>query len=293
MDLNLDMVDRIHIDAANKPKLTIARHNEDWVLKSYGDMPANDNLVKNFVNYLRLMKISGFVSDVASDLPNYGLDKPQLRVTFSSYASENTAESTAGEAPILSLDFGKSDGDLVYARLESEPYVVSIPKNLFDAISPDPVYWQDLAVFKYKPEEIVSLEIKRNGETIALERGENGAWKLKIGQGTLNQTSIQSLLNTLAPLHAAESLGSSTTGLGFEKPSLVISFTTSGKKTGKLTLGTSTAAKMWNAEAQGRAGAFLISQPDYGALSADLIETAPEASPSPAEAPSNAPAGVQ
>ena len=125
LELNLDMVDRIHIDAAGKPKLTIARKGEDWVLKSDGDLPANNNLVKAFVAYLRAVKVASFVSDVATDLPKYGLDKPQLRITFSSYASENTAESAAGEDTILSLALGKTEGNLVYARLESEPYVVS------------------------------------------------------------------------------------------------------------------------------------------------------------------------
>ena len=284
MELNLDMVDRIHIEAANKPKLTIARKGEDWILKTYGDVAANSSLVKNFVNYLRSMKVSGFVSDVASDLPKYGLDKPPLRVTFSSYASENTAETTAGEDTILSLAFGKTDGDLIYARLENEPYVVSLPRllpgsqmTIFDAISSDPVYWQDVAIFKYKPEEIVSLEITRDGQTIDLERGENAVWKLKQGQGEPNQIEVQSLINTLSSLHAVRTLGSSTSGLGFEKSPLVISFITAGNQTGKLTVGSQNEEAMWNAQAEGRAGAFLIGNPDYQTLRADL--TAPAASP--------------
>lgn len=301
LELNLDMVDRIHIDAANKPKLTIARKGEDWTLKTYGDAPANDSLVKNFVNFLRSVKITAFVSDVASDLPQYGLDKPQLRITFGSYASENTAESMAGEDTIASLAFGKTDGNVVYARLENEPYVVSIPLQLqgsqstiFDAISPDPVYWEDLAIFKYKPDEIVSLQITRDGQSMALERDGSGGWKLKQGQGELNQTSVQSLVNTLAPLRALRSLSSSTSGMGLDKPFLVISFTTSGNKTGKLTIGSPNEESMWNASAEGRGGAFLVSNPDFQALHADLTApTAPESSPPSVAPPSGAPAGVQ
>lgn len=299
LELNLDMVDRIHIEAVGKPELTIGRKGEDWILKSYGDLPANNNLVNAFVTYLRALKVTGFVSDVATDLPKYGLDKPQLRITFSSYASGNTAESTAGEDTILSVALGASEGNAVYARLESEPYVVSIPRlmpdghTIFEAISPDPVYWEDLSIYDFQPEEITSLAITRGGATTALERSGN-TWKLKSGPAALNQVAIESLVNTLAQLHAARSAGSSTTGLGFDKPSLVIAFTTSGKKTGRLTIGSQDDYGMWNAMAGGRAGAFQISGPDYQALQANLSPVAsPAPSPSPAAAPSGAPAGVK
>jgi sugar/nucleoside kinase (ribokinase family) len=45
-------------------------------------------------------QVTKFVEDVASDLPKYGLDKPPLQVTLSSFSSENTAETTAGEHPL-------------------------------------------------------------------------------------------------------------------------------------------------------------------------------------------------
>lgn len=302
LELNLDMVDRIHIEAAGKPKLTIGRKGEDWTLKSFDDLPANNNLVLAFVQYLRSQRITSFVSDVASDLPKYGLDKPPLRVTFTSYASQNTAESAAGEDTILTVAFGKSDGDIVYARLENEPYIVSIPRmlpdgqSIFEAISPDPVYWEDLAIFNYKPEDIASLQITADGRTLSLERSGSAPWKLKQGLGELNQTRVQSLVNTLASLRAARSVGLSTAGLGLEKPSLVIAFTTSTGQSGKLSIGSETSEVMWNAAATGRAGSFLISKPDYQALDADLTAPAePSPSPSPAESPSpsGTPAGVQ
>ena len=40
---------------------------------------------------------------------SYGLDKPQLQLTFSSFASENTAETKAGEEPFATIAFGKDE----------------------------------------------------------------------------------------------------------------------------------------------------------------------------------------
>ena len=44
------------------------------------------------IDALQNERVTKFVEDVASNLPKYGLDKPQLQLTFSSFASENTAE---------------------------------------------------------------------------------------------------------------------------------------------------------------------------------------------------------
>src|SRR5207244_8286899 len=59
-------------------------------------------------------------------------------LTFSSFASENTAETKAGEQPFAGIAFGKGDGDNVYARLTDEPFVVAVRRGLLGQISADP-----------------------------------------------------------------------------------------------------------------------------------------------------------
>jgi len=290
LKLNFDTVDRIHFAPQGRPEITLARKGEDWTLKTSGDATANSALVKKLVTDLLNQQVAAFVTDVTSDLPKYGLDKPQLKVTFSAYASENTAESKAGENPILTLDFGRVEGDVVYARLENEPYVVSVSRRILDSIPSDPVQWRDLAIYKFKPEEITSIEVVRDGQAIAMERGAGNTWKLTKGSGTLNQINVLSLQNLLATLHAVRWTGSATNGLGLEKPAMVFSFATSAKQSGKLTIGAATAENMWNGQAAGIDGAFLVSKPDYDTLRADLLE-APK--PPATTSPSVSQAGVK
>ena len=295
LKLNFDTVDRIHLDAQGRPEITLARKGEDWTLKTSGDAQVNTQLMKKLAADLLNQQVAAFVTDVTSDLPKYGLDKPQLKVTFGAYASENTAESKAGETPILTLDFGRVEGDVVYARLESEPYVVSVSKKILESVPTDPVLWRDLAILKSRPDDITSIEVTRDGQTLAMERGTGNGWKLVKGAGTLNQINVVSLQNLLANLHAVRWTGSATSGLGLEKPAMVFSFGSSGKQSGKLTIGNVTAENMWNAEAAGFDGAFLVSKPDYDTLRADLIEAPkPSATASPgALSPSASPAGVK
>lgn len=293
MALNLDMVDRIHIDAANKPRITLARKLEEWTLKTSGDAPANIVMVATLATALRDLQVTAFVSDVDSDLAKYGLDKPQVKVAFSSYASENTAESKAGEVPIATVDLGKADGAVVYAKIEGEPFIVSVPRSILNSIPADPVLWQDLSIYKLKPADITSLEIMRNGATVALERSGTADWRITKGTGAADKNAVQTLLNTLSTLRAVQWVSSSSAGFGFEKPALVVSFSTADKKSGRLTVGNSTSESMWNAMTDGRNGVFLMSMPDYGALNAEL--TAPAATPSPSPSATGAvtPAGVQ
>src|SRR3954447_16834369 len=110
-------LDRITIEAEGKPKTVLARKNENWTLTSRNGAPANSAEAIRLVDTLNNEQVTKFVEDVASNLGRYGLDKPQLRLTFSSFASENTAETKAGEQPFATIAFGKVEGDSVYARV--------------------------------------------------------------------------------------------------------------------------------------------------------------------------------
>ena len=101
------ILDRITIEAPGKGKTVLARKDENWTIASRNNAPANSGEVRRLIDTLNNEQVTKFVEDVASNLPKYGLDKPQLQLTFSSFASENTAETKAGERPFATVAFGK------------------------------------------------------------------------------------------------------------------------------------------------------------------------------------------
>ena len=225
------------------------------------------------------------MEDVASNLPKYGLEKPQTQLTFSSFASENTAEAKAGEQPFAGIAFGKSEGDNVYARLTDEPFVVAVRRGLLDQISPDLLQWQELSIFKFKPEQIHRLSVTAEKE-LSLERDQNNQWHWLKGSGEINQANVQSLLNALSSLHAVRWLGATTPQHGFGKPQLVIAFTTSpdNKTSHKLSIGAQNNDGTWCGRVDGREGTFAISNADLNTLKLPLAGQ-PTASPSPTTMP--------
>jgi hypothetical protein len=101
-------LDRITIDAPGKGKTVLARKDQNWTIANANNQPANSSEVTRLLNTLENEQVTRFVEDVASDLPKYGLDQPQVQLTFSSFASENTAETQAGEQPFATIASEKS-----------------------------------------------------------------------------------------------------------------------------------------------------------------------------------------
>ncbi len=276
-----DIVDRITLEAAGKEKLVLARQGEEWVRKAPKDLPINSAAANALLSSLKSQQIVEFVADVATDLPKYGLDRPLAKVTLSSFASENTAETRAGEKPIVSVLFGKIEGESVYAKIDDEPFVVSVNRSVLDSIPVDPIQWQPLSLQKIKPEEITRLEVTRAGQpAITLERDKD-KWKLAKGDGYVNQINAQSLINTLCSLRAVRWIGPATPDLGLATPALSVEFKTAAT-TGKLSIGNSDANQSAPASVTGFEGAFELSRPDRGAFELSLVDKPAEPTPQPA-----------
>ena len=278
--IDMDILDRITIDAAGKGKTVLARKAESWTIASRNNQPANAGEVNRLLDLLKNEQVTKFVEDVASDLLKYGLDKPQLQLTFSSFASENTAETTAGEHPFATVAFGKTDGENVYARLGDEPFIVAVRRALLDNIFTDPLQWQELAIFRFKPDEVHKLSVVTDRES-ALIRNANKEWTWVKGSEPINQVNVQSLLNTLTVLRAVRWTGATTSAHAFEKPQITITFTTSpdDKTTHKLVVGGPAGDSMWFARTDEREGTLVISNPDFNALRLPLVATPPPTKP--------------
>lgn len=290
--IDSDNLDRIHITATGEPETVLARKGEEWTIASLKNEPANSSEVTRLISTLNDEQVTRFVSDTASDLAKYGLDHPELQLTFSSFASENTAESAAGEHPFLTLSFGKIENGQIYARVGEEPFIVAVNHRLLGDIWADPLQWQALSIFKFKPETVSHFSRVTDREE-SFDRVGPQSWKPMKGESKVDLTNVQSFLNTLTSLRAVRWAGATTPAHGFAKPLEVVTFATSTDKTlHRLTIGNPTSDAMWYAKIDERAGTFVINRPDFAALRLPLSE-GPTASPSPTTpaSPSPSPQG--
>ncbi len=280
-----NQLDRITIDVPGKTKTVLARKDQNWTIVNRNNRPANAAEARRLIDLLAGEQVTNFVADVASDLPKYGLDKPQLTVTLSSFASENTAETKAGEHPLATIAFGKIDGENIFARVGEEPFVVAVHRSTLDNIFADPLQWQDLTIFKFKPEQIHRLALFTDHEQ-SLIRGPNNQWEWVTGNGPINTVTVQSLVNTLASLHAVRWIANIPPA-AFDKPQLVATFTTStdDKAQHKVTISGPSADGTSMARTDEHEGTFVISSSDLSALRGALGQP-PSPSPTASASPS-------
>ena len=290
--LNSDLVDRIHFLPANGQAFTLSRKEKSWTILDgpAANQPANGATVSNLLGTLTGANVKDFVSDSASDLAKYGLDKPTLQVKLSSFASENTAESNAGEKGLSTVSFGKTDDQVIYARVEDEPFVVSIPKALIDELPMEAVDWQSPTIFQVEPSKVNALEVTAKGRpTLTLTHPDKGTWTVTgKTEGTLNPAKTESVVNTLARLRAVRWAGPVKPEDGLDKPSGSFQFgsTSDPKLGGHLKLGATDPQGATYAQVDGKPGVFLVAQPDVEVLTAELIPgTTPAPTPVPAATP--------
>lgn len=285
--IDTNMLDRITIETPGKSKTVLARKEKAWKIANLDDKSANTAEVTRLLETLQTEQVTKFVEDVASDLPKYGLDRSTLQVTLSSFASENTAESSAGEQPLATVAFGRAEEDNVFARVSEEPFIVTVRRSLLEKIFSDPVQWQELRIFKVKPEDVQRLSVTVDHET-TVARDAKGEWKSAAGDKAIDQTNARSLLNTLAKLHAVRWIGGDTPAQAFDKKQIAIRFATSpdDKTSNQLIVGGPAGEGMWYGRVEGRRGVFVLSNPDFNALRQPLaMEATPTPSPSPAPSP--------
>ena len=252
------------------------------------DQPANASGVTQLVNTLNAAQAVDFVADSAApgDLAKYGLDKPVLagpvrRVRF----REQAPTPTAGEKPVATVDFGKEEGANVYARLEEEPFIVSVPKAVLTSVWADPLQWQPLDIFHVDPEKVSSVEAAVKGApALALTRGDKGEWKAVQGGTAVEATKVQSVLNALIKLRAVRWVGGpSQPTYALDNPQATLSFAggpDDKANSGKIFFGARTSELMTYARVDGKPGIFLLSRPDAETL-LQFAPTPPEPTPAP------------
>lgn len=130
------------------------RQTEWQCLRPNGWQPVNtDTLVRLIIAFTR-DKVVKFVTDAASDLSPYGLDRPLVRIGFNSFN---------GEKMRLAIGRGPKDNKL-YAYILGRPNVWEISSETFGKIALYPWQWRTPHVWHIPKVDIQKITIQRKGQ---------------------------------------------------------------------------------------------------------------------------------
>ena len=165
---------------SGRPTLTVRRRPDDpekWRLEGAVSGRAGIVAVALLKRVGSLTVASGgFVSEDATELAQYGLDKPRLTVTVKLEGAP-AATVRIGDSP-------KGRPDAVYAKTAAEPSVVLVAGSVVEELSPDPSLLRSAALLEgFDRWGAFELEIARGKTTTKLVRGERLKWRFVSPEG--------------------------------------------------------------------------------------------------------------
>jgi len=267
--LNPDIIDRIRINQNRTTSLLLARRENHWEITSEQNAPANVDAINRLITSLNDTDVLEFVSDTATDLSRYGLDTPALRIGFSSYASDNTAESGAGEEPVATLAIGKLDQQAYYARIEEEPYVFSLSEQTVNALPIHDFNFRSLNALTLQRSDLVSVEVESSQGKLELIRDDRGKWLVKDKPTSQDESALQTFLNAISQIRAVTWLGPSQPAYGLEHPVEMVRIHTKSDQFQLLIGGANERGERY-ASLSNQTGVFLLRAADFQQLSAQL-----------------------
>lgn len=190
--LDKTQVTDLKLDKADSKPISLKK-NDRWLIVEPLHTRSDESVVGSLLTSLQALKMDRQVEDDAKDLKPYGLDKPNLHLSFLD----------GGSWHHLRIGTKAALGDKFYASGDQQNRVVLIAgsqkrqfdKSLFDLRSKE--------LFTLKSEDVDRIEIERSNHKLVFAQTEKGRWqssadpKLKI-----KKSKVENLLNRLVWLRA-------------------------------------------------------------------------------------------
>ena len=225
LSFDREKVDRVEI-ANGDSVVTLVKGAGDWRVTAPVEARGDFGAIEQLVSRVQSAQMKSIVNEAATDLKQYGLDKPSTVVTV------GLGSARAG------LAIGsKAEGGDVYARDVSKNAVVTLGADMLTDLQKGATEYRRKDVFEFRPYNLTQLEITRGTDAVTYEKlkgkGKDGAdvWQNVKSRKAVDATKFESLLAKLSALRA-QSFADAKTKTGLDQPVLVARTTfDDGKKT--------------------------------------------------------------
>jgi len=181
------------IEIVHDGATALAKTGTEWALTKPYKAKADFASAEAVLTSLSSLQMQKIVENEAKDLAKYGLDKPDATITVNSGSTR------------ASLALGKKDGDSVYARDLSRPFVFTIPAMAATDLEKDTTALRRKDMFDGRSFNTTRVELKRGGETLSFDKskGKDGkdVWKNAAGKD-VDATKVEDMLTKLSNIRA-------------------------------------------------------------------------------------------
>jgi len=186
--------------------ITVEQADGRWKLTRPRALPADGDMLRDFLEKLRAARVKEFVAEAPRSLEPFGLDRP-VKVSIHTGRDKDRATKT--------LLFGRGDPAKkgVYAMRAGESAVVVIPDETWAAVPKNVAVLRDKTVVEVERDKVTRLEIESPKGAVTLAQ-ENGRWKITAPEALLaDQVEAGAVLFKLRELRAQAFLSEDAAGV--------------------------------------------------------------------------------
>ena len=203
--LNGPQLKTIIIRPLGRPDILLTRTPKTtWqILRKSGYEAANEDTIIDLMLAVTRDKVAKFVTDAATDLKPYGLDRPLLQIGFISFD---------GQAMRIAISRNKTDEN-IYAHIVGKPNIWQLSNETMGKISIHPWQWRTEHVWHIPKVDATQIDIERNNAP-AVQLNCNyftDQWTAQIdganATASLNPNRAKKLLSNLEALKTTKWLG--------------------------------------------------------------------------------------
>ena len=204
-------------------KIALEQADGKWKLTRPRALPADADMVRDFLDKLRAARVKEFTADAPSSLEPFGLDKP-VRIDIHTGRDKDRATKT--------LLIGRADTAKkgVYAMRPGESSVLLIPDETWTAVPKNVAALRDKTVVGFDRDKVTQIEIESPRGAVTLAK-DGDRWKITAPQAlAADQVEAGAVLFKLRDLRAQSFLSDDASGIPryLAKPTVRVSITEQG-----------------------------------------------------------------
>jgi len=192
LEFDREKVDSVEI-AKGGSTLQFARSGQDWKIVKPIAARGDYGTIEGLVTRLSSGQMQKIVADQATDLRQYGLDRPALTATVASGSAR------------ASLLLGKTEGESTYAKDASRPNIFTVEKSLTTDLDKALGDYRRKDVFDFRSFTANRVEVRRGTDTFVFEKTKDkdgkDIWRDAAGKNA-DSTKVEDMLTKLSNLRA-------------------------------------------------------------------------------------------
>jgi hypothetical protein len=227
--LEADAIGEITVRSGAGERTTLKKEDAGWQVVAPMTAPADSAAVSGITSNLSTLEEQRLIEENASNLGEFGLDKPKVEVTFKAGGQERT----------LQIGNKTPPGTDVYAKLGDQNRVFLLSSYLESTFNKSTFDLRDRTVLKLERDKIDSLAVVTPKRTVRFAKA-GSEWELREPiAARADFTSVDSLVSRLNTLQMKSEVTASPENLaeyGLDKPAATVNIG-SGSSQATLLLG--------------------------------------------------------